>query len=132
MGAFMKSIFLISLLALVSCGNEQKQRQQNIKTSSPYGIENNGVISIPAPGIVGATPSLMYGNSYSQIGILSNEASIYIQALSHQQINVAPLSYDTSSIKYRVNFSGTFVKGPCPTNPTYQCDLINLQSLRAY
>lgn len=128
----MRLLILCLLFALAGCGNEQKQRQQTINTSSPYGVENNGIISIPAPGIVGATPSLMYGNSYSQIGTLSNEASIYIQALSHQQINVAPLSYDTSSIKYRVNFTGTFVKGPCPTNPTYQCDLINLQSLRAY
>jgi hypothetical protein len=128
----MKTISLIFLLALAGCGNDQQQRQQKIDTSSPYGVENNGILSIPAPGSVGSSASLMYGNSYSQLGNLSAEASSYIQALAHQQVNIAPLSYNTNSIKYRVNFTGTFEKGPCPTNPTYQCDLINLQSLRAY
>jgi hypothetical protein len=128
----MKSIFLLLLITVVGCGNDQQQRLRQINTSSPFGVENNGVLSVPAPGIVGATATLMYGNSYSQVGNLSAEASAYMEALAHQQVNVAPLSYDTTSIKYRVNFIGTFVRGPCPMNPNYPCDLINLQSLKAY
>ena len=127
----MKStLFIITLLLLVACGKEKPSGLSS--SSSPYGAENNGVLSIPAPGMVGGGPTIMYGNSYMQMGQVSPEAGLYIDRLRNRRINIAALSIDAGSTKYRVNFTGTMGSGQCPFNPTAICSIVNLQSLRAY
>jgi hypothetical protein len=94
--------------------------------------ENSGILSIPASGVLGGGPTLSYNNTRFHMGSLSQQASGHLSALMNGQINIAPISRDYTSIKYRVNFSGLTTQGPCSTNPMAQCPVINLESLTAY
>jgi hypothetical protein len=126
----MRLFFLFSLLFLISCGNDKVVSNKS-QTSNGMG-ENSGILSIPASGVLGGGPTLSYNNTRFHMGSLSQQASGHLSALMNGQINIAPISRDYTSIKYRVNFSGLTTQGPCSTNPMAQCPVINLESLTAY
>jgi hypothetical protein len=127
----MRPLFIFSIFFFITaCGNDKMV--SNRSQSSNGVAQSSGLLSIPAPGMLGGGPILTYNNTRLHMGTLSNQASGQLSALMNGQTNIAPISRDYTSIIYRVHFSGLPTQGPCSTNPMAQCSVINLESLSAY
>jgi hypothetical protein len=129
-GVKMNILASLFVFILVSCGKEETLKEKS-QTSNNLS-QSYGVLIIPAPDVVGGGTSIKYGNSDYYLGKMSQEATQYFIALKSGNIFVPPIYQDRSSTHYRINFIGSPTKGPCSFNPTAQCSVINVESMKAY
>lgn len=120
-------LFLIVFSA--ACGSEKSNNSGS--TVDAYG-QKLGILSIPAPGVYGGGPSILYGNSNLQVANSSPAASNYLSMLDSGQVNIIPLRNTSVANQYRVRFVGSIGQGPCPINPMAVCSVVNLDSIQAY
>lgn len=126
----MRFILLLSLSLFASCGKDNLTKTQS-QSSNSLG-QSTGVLNIARPGVIPGTPSLTVGSTNVLLGTLSPQASDYFNALRNGQINLMPISQNSTSISYRVRYTGNQVQDKCPFNPTAQCTVMNLQYLEGY
>jgi hypothetical protein len=126
----MKFLLMIFMLIIFGCG----------KTMQSTGTDSNnltglmeGSLRIPKPGVIGGGITLEYANVSYQISSESNQTSNnYVDSLYNNQINIAPITQNSTSKTYRAKFSGIFLQGPCPFNPMTNCPLVKFSSLSVY
>ena len=126
----MRFILLLSLFVFASCGKDNLSSTQS-QSSNNLG-QSTGVLNIAKPGVIPGNPSLTIGSTTVLLGTLSQQASNYFNALRTGQINMMPISQNSTSTSYRVRYTGNQVQDRCPFNPTAQCTVMNLQFLEAY
>jgi|GEM_PF-7083111 len=126
-GAF-PCVALSALLVLAACG----RAQYNIQGMS-NGAWQEGSLTVNSGNCYGSTNSLIYGGkSYGISGSSSQSARDQVNQLETGGGGVAAYSTTYCSKTYRVWFSGTFTRGACSNNPSYQCDLVALTGLQAF
>jgi hypothetical protein len=126
----MKYLFIILVILNFSCG----------KTNQTFGTDSNnlsnlmeGTLSIPKPGVIGGGVNLAYANVNYQMSNDSAQVSkTYVDSLYYNQVNIAPITQTNTSKTYRVRFSGNFLQGSCPLNPSSNCPLVRFETLSAY
>ena len=126
----MKYLLIVLLILNFSCG---KTNQTSGADSNNLSSLMEGTLSIPKPGVVGGGVNLAYANVNYQMSNDSAQVSkTYIDSLYYNQVNVAPISQTSTAKTYRVRFSGSFIQGSCPLNPSANCPLVRFDNLNVY
>ncbi|NDG86137.1 MAG: hypothetical protein EBX52_13995 [Proteobacteria bacterium] len=123
-----RALPLLVMLVLTACGRAQYNIQG--MSSSNY---QEGSLTVSSGSCYGSSDSLYYnGKSYGVSGASSQAARDVLNQLAGNSGGVAAYSSTYCTKTYRVWFTGSLTRGPCPTYPNSQCDLVVLNALQAF